>query len=146
MCDYSLHAVDTRPAQVGDVLVSTRFIGSLTRGFCAAGEPQVAVCLRPGTELAFEREVEIDHALRRLLPSFGFGRLTGKLARFRQFDMHRPDVHHDALEFADGRVVLVTQLCEGQRASVLQLPPAAAAPEPHADEAASRRRHEALLE
>jgi hypothetical protein len=30
--------------------------------------------------------------------------------------------HHDALEFPDGQVVLVTRLCEGQRATVLQLP------------------------
>ena len=30
--------------------------------------------------------------------------------------------HHDALEFPDGEVVLVSRLCEGQRATVLQLP------------------------
>jgi len=30
--------------------------------------------------------------------------------------------HHDALEFPDGQVVLLTRLCEGQRATVLQLP------------------------
>ncbi len=36
--------------------------------------------------------------------------------------MHEPRVHHDALEFPDGRVVLVTRLVEGQRATVLQLP------------------------
>jgi len=146
MCDYSLHAVDTRPAHVGDVLISTRFIGSLTRGFCAAGEPEVAVCLRPGTELAFEREVEVDHAFRRLLPAFGFGRISGKVARFRQLNTHRPDIHHDALEFADGRVVLVTQLREGQRASVLQLPAsAAAAPAEPENKAAGRRRRDALI-
>jgi hypothetical protein len=33
--------------------------------------------------------------------------------------------HHDALEFPDGQVVLLTRLCEGQRATVLQLPAAA---------------------
>jgi hypothetical protein len=31
-------------------------------------------------------------------------------------------VHHDALEFPDGQIVLLTRLCEGQRATVLQLP------------------------
>ena len=122
MCDYSLHLIDTRPARVGDTLVSTRFIGSLTRGFSAVDEPRVAVCLRPGTELAFEQDIEIEHVFRRLLPRFGFGRLAGRVARFRQVNMARPDAHHDALEFPDGRVVLVTQLREGQRASVLQLP------------------------
>jgi hypothetical protein len=145
MCDYSLHAVATRPAQIGDVLISSRFVGSLTRGFCAAGEPQVAVCLRPGTELAFERDVEIDHALRRLVPTFGFGRLHSKVARFRQINTRRPDVHHDALEFPDGRVVLVTQLCEGQRASVLQLPAEPAA-EHHTGEVAPARREATLIE
>lgn len=151
MCDYSLHAIDTRPAQVGDVLISSRFIGSLTRGFCAAGEPQVAVCLRPGTELAFEREVEIEDALRRLLPAFGFGRVNGTVARFRQINLRRLDAHHDALEFADGRVVLVTQLREGQRASVLQLPaePATRAasgePESQPESQAAPRRRDALI-
>ena len=30
--------------------------------------------------------------------------------------------HHDALEFPDGRQVLLTLLCEGQQATVLQMP------------------------
>ena len=53
MCDYSLHLVASRPAKVGDKLVTTRFNNSLTRGFAAVGEPHVAVCLLPGTEVAF---------------------------------------------------------------------------------------------
>ena len=32
------------------------------------------------------------------------------------------NVHHDALEFPDGKFVLLTHLCKGQRATVLQLP------------------------
>jgi hypothetical protein len=44
------------------------------------------------------------------------------VARFRQIDTESPHVHHDALEFPDGRVVLVTRLVEGQHATVLQLP------------------------
>jgi hypothetical protein len=39
--------------------------------------------------------------------------------------MHNAVTHHDALEFPDGQVVLLTRLCEGQRATVLQLPAAA---------------------
>ena len=35
--------------------------------------------------------------------------------------------HHDALEFPDGQVVLLTRVCEGQRATVLQLPAGARA-------------------
>ena len=75
MCDYSLHNVATRPAKVGDKLVTTRFSSSWTHGFAAIGEPNVAVCLRPGTELALEKEVECDHAFGRLWPRLRFGRM-----------------------------------------------------------------------
>jgi len=122
MCDYSLHAVSSRPAKVGDKLVSTSFVNSFTRGFASIDEPGVAVCLRPGTELAFEQNAVVDHGFGRLLPRFGFGRIGEKLARFRQINTSRPDVHHDALEFPNGKVVLVTRLSRGQRATVLQLP------------------------
>jgi hypothetical protein len=124
MCDYSLHHVATRPAKVGDKLVSSSFPNSITRGFTAVGEPHVAVCLMPGTEIAFEREVESE-------PTLGFlpkRKVGEKVARFRQIDMDHPGVHHDALEFPNGQVVLLTRLCEGQHATVLQLP-ATAQPE-----------------
>jgi hypothetical protein len=121
MCDYSLHNFASRPAKVGDKLVTTKF-DFLTRGFAAIGEPNVAVCLLPGTEVAFDCEVERDHPFGRALPSMQFGKLGDKVARFRQVNMDRPNVHHDALEFPDGQIVLVTRLCEGQRATVLQLP------------------------
>lgn len=118
MCDYSLHSVASRPARVGDKLVSTRFRASLTRGFAAIGEPDVAVCLLPGTEVAFERDVECDGLFR-----FFRGRsLKQKVARFRQINLEQPAMHHDALEFPDGEIALVTELREGQRATVLQLP------------------------
>ena len=39
MCDYSLHHVASRPAKVGDKLVATDFVRSITRGFAAVGEP-----------------------------------------------------------------------------------------------------------
>ena len=118
MCDYSLHHVASRPAKVGDKIVSTAFNNSITRGFAAVGEPNVAVCLLPGTEVAFENNVECD-------PTFGFlsnRKIGEKVARFRQVNTDQPNVHHDALEFPGGKVVLVTRLCEGQRATVLQLP------------------------
>src|SRR6516165_4753392 len=60
MCDYSLHHVASRPAKVGDKLVTTQFNHSITRGFAAVGEPNVAVCLLPGTEVAFEKEIEFE--------------------------------------------------------------------------------------
>ena len=117
MCDYSLEHVASREAEVGDRLISTRFGDSITRGFAAEDNAGVAVCLRPGTELAFERDVEFDHILSR-----GRDAVPSRVARFRQIDTESPHVHHDALEFPDGRVVLVTRLTEGQRATVLQLP------------------------
>jgi len=117
MCDYSLEHVASRAARADDKLISTRFGDSITRGFAAAGEPDVAVCLRPGTELAFERDVEFENPL-------GGGRdaIAARVARFRQIDANVPHVHHDALEFPNGRIVLLTRLVEGQRATVLQLP------------------------
>jgi hypothetical protein len=118
MCDYSLQHVASRPAKVEDKLVTTSFPNTTTRGFAAAGEPNVAVCLMPGTELAFERNVECDPSIG-ILPNKKIGQKT---ARFRQIDTGHPSVHHDALEFPDGQIVLLTRLCEGQRATVLQLP------------------------
>jgi hypothetical protein len=120
MCDYSLHLVPSRPAKVDDRLVTTNFRNSITRGFAAVGEPNVAVCLLPGTEIGFDENVECE-------PIFGLGILPRKkvgqrLARFRQINMESPVAHHDALEFPDGQVVLLTRLCAGQRATVLQLP------------------------
>ena len=118
MCDYSLHFVANRPAKVGDKLVTTRFRESYTRGFAAVGEPNVAVCLLPGTEIAFDREVDCDRG-------FGFllhRTIEAKVARFRQINQDRRTSHRDALEFPDGEVVLLTSLWEGQHATVLQLP------------------------
>jgi hypothetical protein len=122
MCDYSLHQLASRQAKLGDTLVTTKFSGSVTRGFSAVGEPDVAVCVLPGTELAFEKEAAYEHPLARLMPSFGFGKLDGKVARFRKINLHSPSAHHDALEFENGKIVLLTRLCVGQRATVLQLP------------------------
>jgi hypothetical protein len=118
MCDYSLNFVASRPARVGDRLISSRFRAALTRGFAAIGEPEMAVCLLPGTEVAFERDVECDGAFR----FFRGGNLKQRVARFRQINLDRPTMHHDALEFPDGETVLVTELREGQHATVLQLP------------------------
>jgi hypothetical protein len=117
MCDYSLHYVSSRPAEVGDKLISTRFVNSSTRGFAPVGEPNLAVCLLPGTELAFEDELKCESAF-----GFGFKKLGHKVALFQEVNKDQPNVHHDALELPDGQIVLVTKLREGQHATVLQLP------------------------
>jgi hypothetical protein len=115
MCDYSLHAVATRSAEVGEKLVSTGFRFSTTRGFAGENDPQVAVCLRPGTELAFDNDVQTDGVMFRT-------NIGDRLARFRQIDLNKPTRHHDALEFSNGAFVLLTDLTVGQKATVLQLP------------------------
>jgi hypothetical protein len=116
MCDYSLHNVKTRPAKVGDKLTTRQFsLG--TRGFSAPEDINVAVCLRPGTELSFTDEVRRT----RIWP--GSKNVTyHKTAIFRQINQDNPVTHHDALEFPDGQLVLLTFLEEGQHATVLQLP------------------------
>jgi hypothetical protein len=134
MCDYSLYGVASRPAKVGDKLVSKKF--TITGGFAAVGEPNVAVCLLPGTEVAFEKEVEFECISGRYPNWKAETKLTEKVARFRQVDKNKPHTHHDALEFADGQIVLVSRLCEGQEATVLQLP----APPRTADEAEEQKR------
>ena len=116
MCDYSMHAVATRPAQVGETLITTTFRGTSTRGFASEGEPAVAVCMLPGTELAFAENVKYDN---RWIWTKTVGFRVGKFGAIEPDVPHR---HHDAIEFPDGSSVLVTLLCEGQRATVLQLP------------------------
>jgi hypothetical protein len=118
MCDFSLRNVRSRPAKVGDSLVTCDF-GTGTRGFTAADDPGLAVCVMPGTELAFAGDVAC-------LPTGLFGWKTKTInhqtAIFRQVNREKLDAHHDALEFPDGRTVLLTFLWEGQAATVLQLP------------------------
>jgi hypothetical protein len=117
MCDYSLHHIMSRPATVNDKIVTSVFPGTITRGFMLAGDCSAAVCLKPGTEIAFAGPVHYyadltHHVMRK----------TENVARFRQINTDNPYAHHDALEFPDGQIVLVTKLCEGQHATVLQLP------------------------
>jgi hypothetical protein len=118
MCDYSLYNVKSRPAEVGDKL-TTRDFGTGTRGFSASEDASVVVCVRPGTELSFADEV-------RCLPTGLFSWrdkvINHKTAIFRQINKERVVGHHDALEFPDGQIVLLTFLLEGQQATVLQLP------------------------
>src|SRR5512141_502567 len=126
MCDYSLQHVRSRPAKVGDKL-TTRDFGTCTRGFAAAEDAGVAVCVRPGTELAFSSAVTVTYP--RFLAGWKVETLAHATAIFRQVNKNEPWKHHDALEFPDGRIVLLTRLSEGQEATVLQLPaqPASAA-------------------
>jgi hypothetical protein len=132
MCDYSLATIKSRPAKVGDKLVTKDF-GTGTRGFATEDDPSTAVCVIPGTELAFANEIQ--------------GRTTGFLgwkptifpyqtAIFRQINKETEKAHHDALEFPDGQTELLTTLQPGQKATVLQLP---AAPKTEAEHKSQER-------
>ncbi len=134
MCDYSLHHVSSRPAKVADKLVTMELAKSNVRGFAAVGElgaklvihdspPEVAVCLLPGTELAFDENVRYDRPFSFVgIGFFGKARLDHKVASFRKVDLDDPHVQHDALEFPNGQVLKIAQLVAGQTATVLQLP------------------------
>ena len=119
MCDYSLHNVKSRPAKVGEKL-RTQLFNLGTRGFAAPEDASTAVCVLPGTELAFATPVRC----------YGRARFLGwkpevlkyTTAIFRQVNKENPRTHHDALEFPDGQMVLLTNLLEAQQATVLQLP------------------------
>ena len=135
MCDYSLEAVKHRKAVVGDKLV-TRNFGSGTSGFAEAGSDPLlnptAICLLPGTELAFDAPVNVKHWTK-------YGTIEGvycavehdaktiehKVARFAKINTDNCFTHHDGLEFPDTFGVdpcLLNHLVEGQTATVLQLP------------------------
>jgi hypothetical protein len=118
MCDYSLHHVKSRPAKVGDKLTTQDF-GTGTRGFAASEDANVAVCVLPGTELSFSSEVTCQTS--GVFP-WRNKVLKHTTAIFRQVNKQRVAAHHDALEFADGQIVLLTMLAERQQATVLQLP------------------------
>jgi len=117
MCDYSLEHVASRPAVVADRLIVTSFPNTITRGFAGAGDLNTAVCLRPGTEIAFDSDVRYLHPITHWQKT-----AASRVARFRQIDVHLPHTHHDALEFPDGTVVPLARLVPGQWATVLQLP------------------------
>jgi len=125
MCDYSLHTVEFRPAKAGETL-TTRDFHTGTRGFAASEDPSMAVCLNPGTELAFAGDVECVRGgflfLRRKL-------IKHRTAIFRQINQDDPYVHYDALEFPDastiGSAVSKVSPAQGMRA---QTPPRSATP------------------
>jgi hypothetical protein len=149
MCDYSLQSVRSRAAKTGDNLVTKDFRTG-TRGFASAEDLTTAVCVLPGTELAFASEVSQfgrahigpttarDPLFLRLLSWIGLAPVKSqyKSAIFRQINKGHARTHHDALEFPDGNTMLLTSLCEGQHATVLQLP----AKPRNADEAKKQER------
>ena len=118
MCDYSLHNVQSRPAKVGDKLTTHKFNTGNT-GFAPPEDANMAVCVLPGTELAFANGVMCQAP--RLL-GWKPHTINYTTAIFRQINKDVRYAHRDALEFPDGQIVLLARLLEGQGATVLQLP------------------------
>ena len=132
MCDFSLQAFKSRPAQVADKLIVKDF-GVGTRGFVSTVEAEcdTAVCVMPGTEIAFDAPIT--------QPGFFFPAKqvsAHSTAIFRQINLDQERMHHDCLELPDGEQILLTNLIAGQRATVLQLP---AAPRNEAEAKAQTR-------
>lgn len=123
MCEYSLHAVQTRPARIGDVLRITAFRGTATRGLCDEHGPrEIAVCLKPGTELCFASPLLVRRASSLLSWWLGPHVYAARTATFRKVNEDNPARHHDALELNTGAVVMISSLVEGQTMTVLQVP------------------------
>lgn len=133
MCDYSITAPKSRKARVGDRLKSSNFNGG-SAGFADKRDADTAICLMPGTELAFSTRVVKG------LPKLGGGVISAAqlTARFRQIDVDNPHTHHDVLEFPNGEKMYVASLPLGVEASVLQLPATPRTPQ----EAVEQRRAE----
>ena len=98
-----------------------RFVVRFRRGTCfgracLANSGRLWEVLLPGTELSFAYGVKRS----RLWP-WTTNFIHHKTAIFRQVNVGQM-THHDALEFPDGEVRLLTSLSLGQEATVLQLP------------------------
>ena len=102
MCDYSLQHLASRPARLGDKLITTKFPSTPTGGFAEVGHPNIAVCLLPGTELAFETEIEQSAWFPLLRPR----KLGATVARFRRVNENFESAHHDGnVKFVHQRLV-----------------------------------------
>ena len=114
MSDY----VKSCPAKAGEKLRTQHFHPGRD-GFASPEDASTAVCVLSGTELAFTTAIRCSA---RGLFGWKMIVLNHKTATFRQINKDNPRTHEDALEFPDGRMVLLTNLLEGQEATVLQLP------------------------
>lgn len=127
MCDYSLQHVASRPAVVGDKLVTSKFTNTFSKGFAEAGSPEFAdkaICVLPGTEIAFSDNIRCFEAQPFSWNEGAEKTLEHRVGIFRQINTQDQYTHHDALELPDGTHVTLHSLVAGQSATVLQLPAA----------------------
>lgn len=140
MCDFSLKAVKSQPANEQDKLVTHNF-GFGTVGFKLASDENIgaatAVCVMPGTEIAFDAAPELRWSYE--WQGVEIIRPASETATFRQINTENLGTHHDALEFSNG-VVLLNSLKEGTPATVVRLP----APPKTEEEAKAQQRLEVV--
>ncbi len=129
MCDYSLQHKASRPARVGEKLVTTVFSDASTRGLSSPDDPTTAVCVLPGTEISFSESVHtgqvkpIEALIKGVKTIIGIAPASrDRVATFTQVDKEDPHKHHDALKFADGNIVLLHDLAPGQEVTILTMP------------------------
>ena len=114
MSDY----VKSRPAKAGEKLRTQHFHPGRV-GFASPEDASTAVCVLSGTEIAFATAIRCSA---RGLFGWKMIVLNHRTVTFRQINKDNPRTHDDALEFPDGRMVLLIHLLEGQEATVLQFP------------------------
>lgn len=111
---FDLVAKAYRPIAVDEQAEVLSLMGDVNAGLYLACRPRNCGLPASGTEVVFEETVYAGGLL--------FRKNIYRLARFRQINTDNTTQHHDALEFANGRTVLVTDLVAGQTAKILQLP------------------------
>jgi hypothetical protein len=122
LCDYSLQSVKSRAAAVDDKLVTSSFSGTASRGFASVNDPETAICVLPGTEIAFDEPIKVTTSV--YVVDSDVREHGHKVARFRQVEVDNKLTHHDAIELPDGTILKLHNLVPGQVATVLQLPAA----------------------
>jgi len=117
MCNYSNYAAETRDAVQGEVLVVHY------GGFSDPENLNIAVCLKPGTELGFDEPIRHRGSYRYSNHQWPNQLVDDRVLQVARSRIVGPE-NLDALEFSDGRYMLLSNLIAGQRAKVLQLPSA----------------------
>jgi hypothetical protein len=111
MCNYSVYAEATRDAVQGDNLIVR------DGGLFDTANVNVAVCLKPGTEIGFDEPIKHCGSYRYSNHEWDvpddFNESVAILGESGNFDV---------LEFADGSRMLLSNLIAGQKVKVLQLP------------------------
>jgi hypothetical protein len=117
MCDYSMHAIKNRKAVVGDKVKTSDFARTSSPGLESITEPNLAICLIPGTGVEFDEPVQ-----HRDVSVNGIGvTLPFKIGRYVRKPGHEAEFH-DAFQFPDGTVVLMAYLVTNQTGTVTYVP------------------------